>query len=235
LFLGVTVETTRTYTKTTACSRAFASNSETLQGLLPITATGSGTTNVVLALDSTGNLTIGGSATPVFQASGGQFTLTGQALVLSTNAGSNGNITLSPAGTGRIDLTKPLQNTSLSNNISSAVGSVEIDDLFSVLATSSGQSALTINQTGGGPLISASASGVAKFTVDNSGNIISAGNLQINGGSITSNNAAITIDSGSANSVSLGSSDAFNLSGNFSQTSSTTFSTGTGLVSINAI
>jgi len=171
LFLGVSVNTTPEMTpRQQLATVAFAANSETLQGLPPITQSGAGTTNVVLALDSSGNLTIGGSANPTFQASGGQFTISGQPLLLTTNTGSNGNIQLAPEGLGKIDLTKPLVNTSNSNNISTAVGSVEVDDLFSILATSSGQSALTINQTGGGPLISASASGIAKFTVDNSGN-----------------------------------------------------------------
>ena len=182
LWLGVTVEATSELTpRQQVATVAFAANSETLQGLLPITATAAATSNVVLALNSSGNLVIGGSATPTFQASGGQFTLTGQTLLLNTNSASNGNIQLAPDGTGRIDLTKPLVNTSISNNISTAVGSVEVDDLFSILATSSGQSALTINQTGTGPLISASASGVSKFTVDNSGNITAAGNGAING------------------------------------------------------
>ena len=80
-------------------------------------------------------------------------------------------MTISADGLGKIALDKPLTNTSISNNIPSAVGSVEVDDLFSILATSSEQSALTINQTSTGPLISASTSGVAKFTVDNGGNI----------------------------------------------------------------
>ncbi len=172
LWLGVTVETTSELTpRQQLATVAFAANSETLQGLLPITATAAGTTNVVLALNSSGNLVIGGSATPTFQASGGQFTLSGQALLLTTNAGTNGNVQLSPDGLGKIDLNKPIVNTSLNNNIGTAVGSVEVDDLFSILATSSGQSAFTLNQAGAGPLISASASGTNRFAVDNSGNI----------------------------------------------------------------
>ncbi len=53
------------------------------------------------------------------------------------------------------------------------------------------------------------------------------------GGNVNSNNVGITINSGSANSVSLGASDALNISGNFAQTGATTFSTGTGAISIN--
>ena len=174
LYLGVTVGNTPELTpRQQLATVAYATNAELLQGMAPITQVGAGTSNVVLALDSSGNLTIGGSAAPVFQASGGQFTISGQTLMLNTVVGTNSNIVLSPDGSGFIDLQKPLKNTTNSNNISTAVGSVEVDDLFSVLATSSGQSAVTINQTGGGPLISASASGTTKFAVDNSGNITS--------------------------------------------------------------
>ncbi|OGM63284.1 hypothetical protein A3A76_04530, partial [Candidatus Woesebacteria bacterium RIFCSPLOWO2_01_FULL_39_23] len=53
------------------------------------------------------------------------------------------------------------------------------------------------------------------------------------GGKINSNNVAITIDAGSANSITLGAGDNLNLSGNFAQTGAGTLSTGTGAVSIN--
>jgi site-specific recombinase XerD len=177
LWLGVTVQWTPELTpRQQLATVAYAANSETLQGLLPITSGSAGQTDVVLALNSSGNLTIGGSANPVFQATGGQFTLSGNILVLTTTAGSNGNVKIIPDGMGTIDLQKPLQNTTNTNNISTAVGAVEIDDLFAVLATSSGQSAFTINQNGAGPIISASASGNAKFTVGNDGTVTS-GNL----------------------------------------------------------
>ncbi|MCL4354965.1 site-specific integrase, partial [Patescibacteria group bacterium] len=174
LWLGVTVQQTDELTpRQQLATVAFAANSESLQGLVPITAGGAGTSNVVLALDSSGNLSIGGSATPTFAATGGQFTLSGRILNLTTATGSNTNIVMNPDGLGKIEIQKPLVNNTLNNNITTAAGSVEVDDLLSVLASSSGQSAFTINQTGSGPLISASASGVAKFTVDNSGTITS--------------------------------------------------------------
>ncbi|GIW62067.1 MAG: hypothetical protein KatS3mg089_0919 [Patescibacteria group bacterium] len=180
LYLGVTVQTDPELTpRQQIATVAFAANSETLQGLYPITAAGAGTSNVVLALDSSGNLTIGGSATPKFSATGGEFTLSGNVLSLTTNVGSNTNINISPDGKGVVNIIKPLQNTSLNNNITTAAGAVEVDDLFAVLATSSGQSAFTINQNGAGPLISASSSGIAKFTVNNDGSAYFAGNVGI--------------------------------------------------------
>src|SRR3989344_1268282 len=159
LYLGVTIESTDELTpRQQLATVAYAANSETLQGLPPSTAAGAGTSDVVLALDSSGNLTIGGSANPTFTASGGTFKLSGQPLLLTTNTGTGSNVQVVPDGLGKIDLQKPLVNNSNSGNISTVPGSVQINDEFSVLATSSGRSAFTINQDSTGPIISASAS-----------------------------------------------------------------------------
>lgn len=216
LYLGITVGTdTELQPRQQLATVAYASNSETLQGLRPITEANAGTANVVLALDSSGNMTIGGSASPTFQATGGEFTLSGQTLVLATNPGSDTNIELVPDGEGIIDMQKPLQNTSNYNNISSARGAVEVDDLFAILANSNGQSAFTINQNGAGPLISASSSGAAKFTVFNSGAGTFASDLTINGNNLTTTSTTFNIMNttvtnlnigGSATSLSLGAS-----------------------------
>lgn len=207
LWLGVTVGQTAELTpRQPLATVAYATNAETLQGMYPTTATTSAT-NVILALDSSGNLSIGGTATPTFQATGGQFKLLGQPLVLGTNVGSNANVTISPDGLGKVDLQKPLQNSSYNNNISTAQGAVEVDDMFAVLATSSGQSAVTINQGSTGPIISASASGVAKFTVDASGNVTAAGN-GIYSGTFTVNGNTLSIGNGSAATINTPSGNA---------------------------
>jgi site-specific recombinase XerD len=180
LYLGITIENDTELTpRQQVASVAYAVNSETLQGLPPSTAGGAGTTNVVLALDSSGNLTIGGSATPTFQASGGQFTLSGTVLNLTTTAGSNTNVQVNPDGSGKIDLQKAIINSTLNGPLPTAAGAVQIDDLFAVNATSSGQSAFTLNQDSTGPLISASASGVSKFLVSNTGGGYFAGSVGI--------------------------------------------------------
>ena len=162
---------------------AYATNAEVLQGLPPTTdsafAAGSSNANAILALNSTGQIIIPGTSQTTFQATGGTLKITGQALTLSTNAASNGQIIIDPDGTGQIDLRKPLVNNTLTGNIPTAAGAVEVDDLFAILASSSGQSAFTINQTGAGPLISASSSGTAKFTVGNDGSGYFAGNVGI--------------------------------------------------------
>ena len=192
LWLGVTVGNTPELTpRQQLATVAYATNAETLQGLQPITSTTSAT-NVVLALDSSGNLTIGGTAAPTFQASGGQFKILGQPLFLGTNVGSNSNVTIVPDGLGNIDLQKPLVNTSNNSNIAGFQGGVEIDDMLGVLATSSVQAALTLNQTGGGLLINASASGITKFMVDSGGDATIAGHL------VLSNPAAKTTFGGIA-------------------------------------
>lgn len=206
LYLGISVgQTGELSPRQQLATVATAANAETLQGLKPITAGGAGTNNVLLALDSSGNLTIGGSANPTFQASGGQFQLLGDSLILGTNNGTNGNITLAPDGAGLIDLRKPLQNSTINNNLRSAAGAVEIDDLLAVLATSSGQSAFTLNQDGTGPLISASTSGVSKFTVANDGTTYVAGNLGV--GVTTPSSFALQV----AGNVGPNTTDAYNL------------------------
>jgi hypothetical protein len=214
LYLGITIGPGKELAPRQALATiGLSQNSETLRGLLPITQNGSGTKNVVLALDSSGNLTIGGKSTPIFQATGGKFTLSGQILSLNTEIGTNTNVEIEPDGKGIIDLKKPIQNTSNYNNINSAIGAVEIDDIFAILATSSGQSAFTLNQNSTGPLISASSSGIAKFTLENDGSAFFAGKINTLGNSFNSkansynllNQDVINLNlAGSATSISIG-------------------------------
>ena len=98
---------------------------------------------------------------------------------LTTTAGSNSNIVLNPDGFGKIDARDPFINSALTSTLTTVAGAVTVDDLFAVNATSSGQSAFTLNQDGAGPILSASASGVAMFTVGNSGSGYFAGNVGI--------------------------------------------------------
>lgn len=180
LWLGVTVaQTEELYPRKQISNVSLASNAQKLRGLDPITS--EGYSNVILALDSSGNLSIGGETAHTFQTLDSQFIISGNVLTLTTALGTDTNIELSPDGLGKIDFQKPLHNSSNNNNIETAAGSVEIDDLLSILATSSGQSALTINQNDIGPLISASSSGIAKFTVDNLGNTTTDGDFILSG------------------------------------------------------
>jgi hypothetical protein len=107
---------------------ALAQDSQTVQGLLPITHPDAGSENVLLALDSSGNLTLSDSRSHTFQALGGTFQIKGQSIVLSTLPGSGGSIVLSPDSTGSIDMQAPLQNTSEHVIGIGPVGSVLVGD-----------------------------------------------------------------------------------------------------------
>jgi site-specific recombinase XerD len=186
LFLGITIGTNPELSpREELANYTLSNNSQTLQGLKPITGNNAGTENVILALDSSGNLTIGGESNPIFQATGGNFSLRGQELLLSTNPGSEGNIVLSPDGTGIIDIQKAIQNTSEDINPDSTSGSVKIDDTLAVNATSSAQPALQINQNGTGDLVSAKTGDTAKFTVSGSGRVSIGEDLHILGNNLT--------------------------------------------------
>jgi len=192
----------------------LAKEAQTLQGLLPITHSRAKTENVILALDSSGNLTLGGQKSHTFQATGGSFSLRGQQVLLSTLRGSNGSITLSPDGQGIIDIQKPIQNTSENIEDGPLSGAVRIDDIVSISATASGQPSLTINQNGVGPLISASSSGITRFTVDNIGSTTIGHNVTVNGTdigtsrpvfSLLNRNAVIVNFAGESEAVTIGS------------------------------
>ncbi|MEX2013015.1 MAG: site-specific integrase, partial [Candidatus Levyibacteriota bacterium] len=207
---------------------ALSENSQTLDGMLPITQSKASNKNVILALDSSGNLTIGGEASSTFQAIGGELVLSGNVLTLTTVAGTNSDIVLSPDGTGKVDIRKQIYNSSNSSTTPGATGAVEIADNLFILASSSAQSALSINQTDVGPLLSASSSGIAKFTIDGLGNTTIAGDLILAGSRISA--GALTDANFGNSSFTVGS---INTTGNFSQTGNTTFSTGTGSARLN--
>jgi len=189
LFLGITVDTTKELIpRQPIATVAYSQNSETVQGLEPITSS-SKTSNVILTLNSSGNLTIGGNANPEFQATGGTFTISGKTLILSTTPQSNGDVILSPDGSGEVDIQKGIKNTS--NNDSLVQGAVLVEDVLLVNGTSGRQAILSVNQNSTGDLIIASTGAVTKFLVDNGGNVLTSGNL--NGLNITNG----TINTGS--------------------------------------
>ncbi|MDO8583143.1 MAG: site-specific integrase [bacterium] len=213
LFLGISVGNSPELTpRQQLITSSLANSSQTLQGLEPITNT-TRVSNVVLALDSGGNLSIAGERSHTVQAIGGNLILAGQILSLTTISGSNSNVEIVPDGMGKIDLQKPIFNSSNDNNLSGVPGAVEFVDSVIILATTSAQSAFYINQNSTGPLISASTSGTAKFTVENDGTGFFAGGLGINGGNLTStattfnllNSGVTTLNiGGAATTINLG-------------------------------
>lgn len=193
LFIGVTRETDPEMNpRQKVATTGLSENAEAVGGLRPITEV-KDSANSLLALDSLGNLSIGNQTETVFQTTDGAFRLQGSTLYLSTNAGTDSNIVLSPDGLGVIDLQKPLQNTSENNNYLEALGSVEVNDTFAILATSSAVAALNIRQDNTGLLISASSSGTARFTLDYLGNAMLSGSLALNGGSLTTTSSTFRL------------------------------------------
>ncbi len=167
LFLGIRVgNDAELLPRQPLANVGFAADAKAVQGLLPITLDPDNTKNVLLALDSSGNLTMGGKANPIFQATGGDFTLQGEALILSTMPGSDGNIMLAPDGNGIIDIRRPIANLDES---ASASGAVEFADEVSI-ATDSAHSLLTLHNTGElGDILTIMSRNVKRMVIDNSG------------------------------------------------------------------
>ncbi|MBI2031749.1 MAG: site-specific integrase [Candidatus Levybacteria bacterium] len=230
LWLGITIEDKdELIPRQQIANTALSSDAKSIEGLKLITNSGKEPldSNAILALDSSGNLSIGGEIPHIIQAVNSKLSLSGNILYLSTIFGSNSDVQLSPDGLGKIDLQKPLQNSTNNNNLSDVPGAVEVDDLFAILATSSAQSALTINQNDLGPLISASASRIAKFTVDNSGNTTIAGDLFLSGLSseiTTTNDTGLFLSSKGKGGLTLQSFSSGNI--NFFSTANTFSSEG---------
>ena len=194
LFIGVTIgRQPELLPRQQVATTAYSKDAEQLQGLLPITDPNAGTRNIILALNSSGDLTIGGTASPRFEATGGELTLSGQTLTLTTVDGSNSNIQLKPDGTGIVDIQKPIQNTSDYGMIPDLAGAVQFADSVGIITNSSSQSALLINQNSTGDIISASGSGIAKFTVNYLGAGTFADDLAINGNNLSSDSTTFNL------------------------------------------
>lgn len=217
LYLGVAVEDNPELSpRQQIATVAYATNAELLQGMAPTTDSSvTGNTNVILALNSTGTLAIGGTSTTTFQATGGQFKILGKSLRLETNSGTSGNIELVPDGLGKIDLQKPLANTSNFGNFVS--GAVEVNDNFAVIATTSARAAFIVNNNAaGGAIMAASSSGSIKFIIDSNGSVgignsVPTEKLDISGnatmsGNLTFTGSTSTISNTSSNPLVIGSS-----------------------------
>ncbi len=174
LWLGITIGNTPELTpRQRLAAVAYAANSESLQGMVPITDSTASTANVILALDSSGNLTIGGTASPTFAATGGTFKLSGTTLVL---ASSDGDIDIAPGAQGRVDIQRPIINDTASGSLTQ--GAVEINDKFAIIATESAVAAFVVdNSTTGGDIITASSSGTTRFTLANDGDLMLSGDI----------------------------------------------------------
>jgi len=80
----------------------YALNSETLQGYPPA-PTGGATANTVITMNNAGAVVFA-ETSPTLTSTSGTFTIEGQALILQTASGTNGDIVLEPDGSGEIQL-----------------------------------------------------------------------------------------------------------------------------------
>ena len=145
--------------------------------------------------------------------------------------------TLSQTATGsRVDLTSTFDSTASSQTLTGI--SLDITNNPTTNANTARGLYMTVGDAGS--LANTVYGGYIDATTANANDTVyglavqgDTADIHLLGGTISSNNIAIVLDSGSANSITLGSSDALNISGNFAQTGATTLSTGTGAVSIN--
>lgn len=101
---------------------AYALNSETIQGF-PISSTVSAIRNTVIPMNQWGEIIVG-EQSPRLTGVSGTFQISAPSLSLTTTAGSNGDISLNPDGTGEINL---LANTDITGNLTTD-GQVTLGD-----------------------------------------------------------------------------------------------------------
>ncbi|MCX6704305.1 MAG: hypothetical protein NTZ07_02555, partial [Candidatus Woesebacteria bacterium] len=159
---------------------AYALNAETLQGF-PVDATGSATVNTVVTMNSGGQIVIA-EAAPKIKSVSGTFAIEGQALTLTTPTASNGNITISPNGTGQLNLNFSGASPGSGTGMVNATGAQLTSGALyygSVASNATGYNLLQL-QAGSTP--------ANRFTVDAVGNTTASGTingLAISGGTVS--------------------------------------------------
>ena len=93
---------------------------------------------------------------------------------------------MSDGGTLSVGTTTPLDQTGL------------------YISKNAANEALLVNQAGGGPIFTASQGGSLKFSIDNSGNTTNAGNLAVNGGSITTTQTTANLFNATPTTINFG-------------------------------
>ena len=101
VWLHITTETQSMDPRIQIATVAYALNSETLQGY---PASSSATINTVPVMNNLGQIILAASS-PKIKSTAGNFAVEGQAITINTPSASNGNITISPDGTGQLNLT----------------------------------------------------------------------------------------------------------------------------------
>ncbi|MBI5151099.1 MAG: LamG domain-containing protein, partial [Candidatus Pacebacteria bacterium] len=100
VYLEVTVAAETLTPRQQIATVGYALNAETLQGY---PASASAVENTVLVMNNSGQVLLG-NASPTLRSTSGTFAVQGNALNVSTNTGTGGNITLAPDGAGQVSL-----------------------------------------------------------------------------------------------------------------------------------
>ncbi|PIY80837.1 MAG: hypothetical protein COY80_00775, partial [Candidatus Pacebacteria bacterium CG_4_10_14_0_8_um_filter_42_14] len=109
VWLQVEVETEVLDPRQQIKSVAYALNAETVQGI-PVSATEAATVNTLILMNESGEVVLG-EVSPTLRSTSGTFSIEAQGLLLKTSSGSNGDITLSPDGTGGVRVESDLTST----------------------------------------------------------------------------------------------------------------------------
>ena len=194
IWLGVTVSTDAEATpRVQIATVAYSLNSETLQGY---PASSSATANTVPVVNNAGQIVLAVSS-PKIQSTSGTFAIEGQAVTIDTPSGSNGNITLSPDGTGQVNLNfngaSPGSGTGMVNATDANLTSGSL--YYGSVANNSTTYNLLQLQSGSSP--------TNKFVVDYAGDITAAGYASISG-NLTLAGGARSIQTTSFNPLTIG-------------------------------
>lgn len=148
---------------------AYALNSETIQGF-PISATVSAIRNTIVPMNQWGEIIVG-EQSPRLTGIAGTFQISAPSLSLITATGTNGNITLAPDGTGQVNLNG---NTTTTNFFNVSNAQLTTGSLITGTAGNNNTGFKLLNLLSG-------SSPTSKFSVDDAGNVILAGDLTITG------------------------------------------------------
>jgi hypothetical protein len=169
VYLEVTVVSDVLTPRQQIATVAYALNSETLQGF-PISSTVSAVRNTVVPMNQWGQIVVG-EQNPRLTGVSGTFQISAPSLSLTTATGTNGNITLAPDGTGQVNVNGNTTSTNFFN----------VSD--SQLTSGSLITGTAANNNSGFKLIDllSGSSPTSKFSVDNAGNLSTAGTTTLHG------------------------------------------------------
>lgn len=156
----------------------YALNSETLQGY---PAADPATTNSIPVINNAGQMVLS-AASPLIKSTSGTFGIAGNAVTVSTNTGTNGNIQFAPDGTGQV---KVLGGTTSTDTFTVSNASLTTGNLItgSVANNNTGYKLISL-QSGSSP--------TEKFSVDALGNVTEKGYFSAPGATISATYSSAT-------------------------------------------